>query len=131
MEGGVFRSGLTAVHKPDRRPPLQTPPSLPIPISHTLIWSSFPPPQWSSFTPPLTDVNAGAELLVHQVVYWYDKLLRTNFDMDSERGMGEEEEYYLSDSEIIEHLTRASFKNITKRYFGTQWGLNHLFVAWK
>jgi cytochrome c553 len=43
------------------RPPLQTPPSLPIPISHTLIWSSFPPPQWSSFTPPLTRSPATAQ----------------------------------------------------------------------
>jgi hypothetical protein len=51
--GGVFRSGLNVVRKTDRRPPLQTPHPLPIPISHTLIWSRFPPPHWSSFTPPL------------------------------------------------------------------------------
>jgi hypothetical protein len=44
-------SRLKAVY---RRPPLQTPPSLPIPISHARIWSGFPPPQRSSFTPPLT-----------------------------------------------------------------------------
>jgi hypothetical protein len=52
-------------------------------------------------------------------------------DVDSERGMGEEEEYYLTDTEITERLVRAGFKRIRKKYFWTQWGLNHLFVGWK
>jgi len=75
--------------------------------------------------------NPIAELLVHQVVYWYDKLLGTKYDMDTERGMHEEEEYYLKDTEILERLARAGFQNITKKHFVTQWGLNHLFVGWK
>jgi SAM-dependent methyltransferase len=75
--------------------------------------------------------NPIAELMVHKVVYIYDKLLGTNFDMDTERGMEEEEEYYLLDSEIKARLARAGFVKISKRYFGTQWGLNHLLVAWK
>jgi len=45
--------------------------------------------------------------------------------------MDEEEEYYLTDSEIIKRLSLAGFKNISKKYFFTQWCLNHLFVAWK
>ena len=57
-----LRSGLNAVRTPDRRPPLQTPPSLPIPNSRTLIWSSFPPPQRSNFTPPLTVAIAAQQL---------------------------------------------------------------------
>jgi SAM-dependent methyltransferase len=75
--------------------------------------------------------NRFAEIVVHKVVYLYDKLLKTNYDMDSERGMGGEEEYHLKDSEIIGRLTQVGFKNLRKKYFITQWGLNHLFVGWK
>jgi hypothetical protein len=45
--------------------------------------------------------------------------------------MEEEEAYYLTDSEIIERLKSAGFQNLKKRYFLTQWGLNHLWVGWK
>ena len=45
--------------------------------------------------------------------------------------MDEEEEHYLKDAEIISRLERAGFHRISKRYFVTQWGLNHLFVGWK
>jgi SAM-dependent methyltransferase len=75
--------------------------------------------------------NPIAELLVHQIVYIYDRFFRTNVDMDSERGMGDEEEYYLTDSEILRRLSEVGFKNVRKKYFWTQWGLNHLFVGWK
>jgi ubiquinone/menaquinone biosynthesis C-methylase UbiE len=75
--------------------------------------------------------NPIAEILVHKVVWLYDKLFKTNYDMDTERGMDEEEEYYLVDNEIIRILTQAGFKRINKKYFLTQWGLNHLFVSWK
>ena len=75
--------------------------------------------------------NPLAEILIHKVVRLYDRLFGTNYDVDSERGMGEEEEYYLRDSEIIARLSRAGFKGIRKKWFLTQWGLNHLFVAWR
>jgi len=75
--------------------------------------------------------NPLAEILVHKVVWLYDKILRTKYDMDNERGMAEEEEYYLTDKEIRERLLRAGFKDVRKKYFLTQWCLNHLFVAWK
>ena len=75
--------------------------------------------------------NPVAELLVHQVVKWYDRLLGTAVDMDTERGMGEEEEYYLRDSEIAARLKKAGFKNLDKRYFVTQWFLNHLWIGQK
>jgi len=39
----------------------------------------------------ITMGNPIAEILVHKVVWLYDKLFSTNFDMDSERGMSEEE----------------------------------------
>jgi hypothetical protein len=51
--------------------------------------------------------------------------------MDSERGMEADEEYYLTDAEIRDRLTRAGFGGIAKKYFLTQWALNHLFVAKK
>ena len=75
--------------------------------------------------------NPVAELLVHQVVKWYDRLLGTAVDMDTERGMGEEEEYYLRDSEIVARLKKAGFENLKKKYFGTQWFLNHRWVGQK
>ncbi len=70
-----------------------------------------------------------AEILVHQVVRAYDAVLGTKVDMDTERGMEEDEEYYLTDHEIRERLTRAGFVGIVKHRFTTQWGLNALFRA--
>jgi ubiquinone/menaquinone biosynthesis C-methylase UbiE len=72
-----------------------------------------------------------AEVLVHKLVWLYDRLLGTRFDMDTERGMHEEEEYFLTDVEIVERLARAGFRDIAKKRFASQWGLNHLFVGWK
>lgn len=75
--------------------------------------------------------NPLAEILVHQVVWLYDRFLGTQVDLDTQRGMEEGEEYYLNDREIRGRLTRAGFRNIRKKYFLTQWCLNHLFVAAK
>lgn len=79
----------------------------------------------------ITEGNPLAQILVHKVVMIYDRFLGTKLDVDSERGMHEEEDYYLTDSEIIGRLKKAGFTDIKKKYFYTQWGLNHLFVAWK
>jgi len=75
--------------------------------------------------------NPLAELAVHQVVKIYDQFLGTKVDMDSERGMGGEESYYLTDAEIVERLKHAGFEGLRKKYFITQWFLNHLWVGWK
>jgi SAM-dependent methyltransferase len=75
--------------------------------------------------------NPLAEILVHKLIWLYDRFLHSSLDMDSERGMDSEEEYYLLDAEIRERLARAGFQRILKRHFTTQWGLNHLFVGWK
>jgi SAM-dependent methyltransferase len=75
--------------------------------------------------------NPLSELLVHKVVWAYDRYFGTHVDMDGERGMKEEEEYYLLDSEIIDRLKKAGFAKIRKRYFITQWCLNHMFIAEK
>lgn len=75
--------------------------------------------------------NPLAEILVHKVVWLYDTLFKTDYDMDNERGMHADEEYYLTDAEITTRLAHAGFQRIRKHYFTTQWNLNHLFVAWK
>ena len=75
--------------------------------------------------------NPAAEILVHKVVATYDTLFGTHVDMDTERGMGEEEQYYLLDSEITSRLCEAGFGKLVKKYFWTQWCLNHLWIGWK
>jgi hypothetical protein len=75
--------------------------------------------------------NPLAEILVHKLVTFYDRFFATKYDLDAERGMHEEEEYYLTNSEIEKRLNKACFINIRKKYFGTQMFLNHLFVAEK
>lgn len=73
--------------------------------------------------------NPWAEICAHKLVFLCDKVLGTKFDMDSERGMSEDEEYYLLDSEIRARLVKAGFVNLKKKYFTTQWFLNHLITG--
>jgi len=75
--------------------------------------------------------NPVAEVIVHLLVRLYDRLLGTTVDMDGQRGMHEEEAFYLLDSEIRERLRRAGFVRVRKRYFVTEWWLNHMLIAWK
>lgn len=79
----------------------------------------------------LTMGNPLAKILVHRVVWLHGKLLGRGYDMDTERGMEEGEAEYLLDTEIVERMSRAGFREIEKKHFLTQWGLNHLFVGWK
>jgi SAM-dependent methyltransferase len=71
------------------------------------------------------------EIVVHGVIWLYDRLFRTRLDHDNERGMVEGEEYYLTGTEIRRLLTRAGFKRITYRPFWTQWGMNGMYIGWK
>ena len=66
--------------------------------------------------------NPIAEILVHKLVYFYDKYLGTNLDMDTERGMHHDKEYYLTDRHIIRLLTEAGFSKINKKYFFNSMG---------
>jgi SAM-dependent methyltransferase len=75
--------------------------------------------------------NSLAEYLVHKLVACYDALLGTRFDMDGERGMDEEEEYSLSEQEIMRLMSGAGLGLIEKHYFVTQWGLNRMYVGYK
>ena len=74
--------------------------------------------------------NPVAEILVHKLIHLKFRLTGSG-DEDSQRGMHEEEAYYLTDTEIIQRLTRARFTDLEKKHFWTQWGLNHLFLGWK
>lgn len=75
--------------------------------------------------------NPIAEIIVHKVVWLSDRFLGTKVDIDSERGMEEEETYYLTNTEIIRLLRYAGFDKIRKRHFWTQWFLNKMFIAYK
>lgn len=75
--------------------------------------------------------NPVAEILVHQLVWFYDRFLGTQVDLDTQRGMEDGEEYYLTDHEIRNRLHHAGFHDIRKKYFLTQWCLNHMFVGTK
>jgi SAM-dependent methyltransferase len=79
----------------------------------------------------ITMGNPIAEVLVHKIVWLYDKVLGTQVDVDTQRGMREDEALYLLDREIVERLSRVGFVDIKKRYCTTQWCLNHMFIAWK
>lgn len=41
------------------------------------------------------------------------------------------ESEYIKDTEIVERMAHAGLRDIEKKYFLTQWGLNHLLVGWK
>ncbi|MBI5569915.1 MAG: class I SAM-dependent methyltransferase [Desulfomonile tiedjei] len=71
------------------------------------------------------------EILVHKLVAFYDRRLHTDFDVDGERGMDDQEDYYVTRDEIVQRLTAAGFRDIARQSFRTQWCLNQLFVGWK
>jgi SAM-dependent methyltransferase len=75
--------------------------------------------------------NPAAEIVVHQLLWLYDRVLGTRFDLDNIRGRQPGETHYVGDREIIACLRQQRFTGLKKKYFWTQWGLNHLFVAWK
>lgn len=75
--------------------------------------------------------NPVAEVLIHKLVWLSDRLFGTHVDVDSERGMEEEEQYYVLDREIRARLARAGFRRVRKKRFLTQWLLNHMLVGWK
>jgi SAM-dependent methyltransferase len=75
--------------------------------------------------------SALAEILVHKLVALYDRLLGTNVDIDSQRGMLEGESYYLTSKQVFLYLANAGFINVRRHRFWTQWGLNSLYVGFK
>ncbi len=75
--------------------------------------------------------NPLAEILVHKLVFLYARLLGKKLVEDTIKPRETEEDYFVAESEIMQRLSKAGFKNITKKRFWTQFGLNKLFVGWK
>lgn len=78
-------------------------------------------------------VTMGTPLLetsAHKLLGIYDKLFGYH-DAYHSHGVEEEKIYYLTDKEISAILTAAGFKNIRKKYFLTQWGLNYMLIGYK
>ena len=71
------------------------------------------------------------EIVVHKVIWAYDRLLGTSLDHDGMRGMEEGEEYYLTGAEIRQRLARAGFDDVRYHPFVTQWCLNGMYVGRK
>lgn len=72
--------------------------------------------------------NPMVEIIVHKIVWFYDKFFKTKIDVDSMRGMKVDEEYFLAEKEIKDTLYKAGFKGkMYKKRFFTQWGLNSLY----
>jgi len=75
--------------------------------------------------------NPVAEVLVHWLIFLCARVFGSKLFTDTERGLRDGEAYFLSSSEIVARLRRAGFRNVTMKYFVTQWWLNHLFLAEK
>lgn len=74
--------------------------------------------------------HPAAEWAIHRLVAFYDRVLGTSLDVDEERGMHDDEAYFVPNSEIAARLRRAGFHRITRRRIWTQWGLNGLVEGW-
>lgn len=71
------------------------------------------------------------EVIVHGLIWLYDRWLGTALDHDTIRGMAEGEEYYVTGGEIRARLERAGFERVTYHPFSTQWCLNGMYVGRK
>ena len=56
----------------------------------------------------LTMGNPPAEIATDKLVWLYDVAFGTNFDMDLERGMESDEEYSVTDPEILDRMARTT-----------------------
>jgi len=81
----------------------------------------------------ITNGNPIAEIIVHKMGFlYYDLKCFFVNNNDSDNVYSEkDDQLYLFDSEIYDRLINVGFKNITKKYFWTQWGLNHMIIAYK
>jgi len=66
-----------------------------------------------------------AWILVHKVGFFFERVL------GRPRSSEQDDELFCTDDHVVDVLEQAGFRNITKKYFFTQWLLNHLFVGWK
>lgn len=74
----------------------------------------------------MTEGEPITQFLVHKWSHFYFGL-QGKLDMDSERGMEEEEEYCMPRGEILSYLNTPPLKFIKRHKF--MWGLNNLYIA--
>lgn len=76
----------------------------------------------------ITRIGLITSLLTHTVVKVQSWFSDKYYDMDSERGVEEDERYTVSKSEIKERLEKVGLFLQTKQSFWTQWWLNELLI---
>lgn len=69
------------------------------------------------------------QYLQHKYVWMLDKVFKTNYDIDTQRGMEEDEQYCMPMREIISLIEGCGMRLIKIDYF--QWRLKKVFVAEK
>lgn len=77
----------------------------------------------------MTEGEPIMQFIHHKWVYFLDKVFRTNIDVDTKRGMVEDEEYCMPHREILRLFGESALTHIKTEKF--QWGVNNVFVAEK
>jgi SAM-dependent methyltransferase len=75
----------------------------------------------------MTEGEPITQYLHHKWVKIIDTIFRTNIDVDTERGMDDNEEYCLNHKEILSLFAASGLTFKKKETF--QWGLNNVFLA--
>lgn len=70
------------------------------------------------------------EVLAHQYIFLLNRLFGAQYE-DTEKGMHHDEHFFVPEKEILNRLSKAGFSGVVKKRFGTQWGLNQLYLGWK
>jgi SAM-dependent methyltransferase len=76
----------------------------------------------------MTEGEPITQYILHKWVALYF-LLQNKRDLDSERGMEEDEEYCMPTAEIMRYLNTPPLKFVLRKRF--MWGLNNVYVALK
>jgi SAM-dependent methyltransferase len=76
----------------------------------------------------MTEGEPITQLLLHKWASFYFSL-QGELDMDSERGMEEEEEYCMPREELLSYLNTPPLKLVKRKRF--MWGLNNVYLAEK
>lgn len=77
----------------------------------------------------MTEGEPITQYLHHKWVFLYDKIFGTNVDVDTERGMEEDEQYCMPHKEILRLFAESGLSFIKREKF--QWGLNNVFISEK
>ncbi len=75
----------------------------------------------------MTEGEPVTQYILHKWIALVDRVFKTSWDLDGQRGMHEEEEYAMATREILELYAHANFEILGIHRF--QWGLNKVFVG--